>query len=165
MTGTELLQRLEEYAKQRRLKLGQGLGAGVHGIVFAAQSQSSVGRVALKAHRNEADYRRERDAYLRLRERQVVAIRGCNVPERLGYDDSLFVIEMTVVVRAFVLDFGGAFLDDAPEFPDEVLADWRSEKMEQFGPRWPEVQSILAGLQSYGIYLLDVNPGNISFAE
>jgi len=124
-----------------------------------------VGKVALKAHRNEADYGRERDVYLRLSQRQITEIRGCRVPELLEYDDNLLVIEMTIVTRPFVLDFGGAYLDRAPEFPKEVLADWRSEKAEQFGARWPEVQSILAGLEAYGIFLLDVNPGNISFGE
>jgi hypothetical protein len=57
------------------------------------------------------------------------------------------------------------YLDYAPEFSDEVLADWRADKVEQFGDRWPEVQAILRELESFGIYMEDVSPGNIAFEE
>ena len=42
-----------------------------------------------------------------------------------------------------------------------------TRKREQFGAqRWEHVQLVLAALRGrYGIYLLDVNPGNITFAE
>ena len=79
----------------------------------------------------------------------------------LCYDDHLLIIEMTIVRRPFVLDFGGAFLDKAPDF-SEVMADWRAEKFEQFGDRWPAAESILRQLERYGIYVIDVNPNNIS---
>jgi hypothetical protein len=69
------------------------------------------------------------------------------------------IIEMTIVQRPFVLDFGGAYLDQAPEFSEEVIADWQAQKIEQFGERWPEVQAILAVLGSYGIFVQDVHPG------
>jgi hypothetical protein len=46
-----------------------------------------------------------------------------------------------------------------------VLADWETEKKEQFGSRWPDVQAILGELEQYGIYVADVNPGNISFGD
>ena len=94
----------------------------------------------------------------------VTDIRGCAVPDLIAYEDALWVLEMTVVSRSFVLDFAGAFLDQAPDFPEEVLAEWHAEKIEQFGDRWPEVQAILGVLRSYGIHMIDVNPGNISFA-
>jgi hypothetical protein len=51
------------------------------------------------------------------------------------------------------------------EFSEDVLAEWEREKREQFGARWPEVRAIINELQGYGIFLIDVNPGNISFAE
>jgi hypothetical protein len=69
---------------------------------------------------------------------------------------------MTVVSRPFVLDFAGAFLDRAPDYSEEVLADWAAEKQEQFGPRWPEVQAILRWLEGYGVYMRDVHPGNVA---
>jgi hypothetical protein len=72
---------------------------------------------------------------------------------------------MTLVARPFVLDFAGAFLDKAPDFSEEVLADWRAEKQEQFGRSWPEVQAILRTLAGYGVFMIDVNPGNISWGD
>jgi hypothetical protein len=72
---------------------------------------------------------------------------------------------MSVVTRPFVLDFAGAYLDHAPDFSDEVLAEWRAEKQEQFGPRWAEVQAILRDLEGYGVFMVDVNPGNVAFAD
>jgi hypothetical protein len=72
---------------------------------------------------------------------------------------------MTMVQQPFVLDFAGAYLDQAPTFSDEVMADWRAEKQDQFGARWRDVQGILAVLEGYGIYMIDVNLGNISFGD
>jgi hypothetical protein len=95
----------------------------------------------------------------------VTTIRGCRVPQMLGYDDNLWVLEITIVTRPFVLDFGGAYLDRPPDFSDDVWADWHAEKQEQFGTRWAEVQAILRFLEGYGVFMEDVNPGNISFGD
>ena len=165
MSMLELHQRAAEYARQHGLTVGRELGAGVHGSVFAAAGQSGTGRTAIKAHQREQFYVRERDVYLRLQERGITLVRGGNVPELLGHDDRLWVIEMTIVARPFVLDFAGAYLDQAPEFSEEVMADWRAEKAEQFEGRWPEVQAILASFRSLGVIIQDVNPGNISFSD
>ena len=105
------------------------------------------------------------NVYLRLKEHGVETVGRCDVPRILRYDDELWVIEMTVVSRPFVLDFAGAYLDRSPEFSDEVLADWLVEKQEQFGSHWAEVQSILGSLQSYGVFMINVNPGNVSFGD
>jgi hypothetical protein len=56
-------------------------------------------------------------------------------------------------------------LDQPPDFSEEVLQQWEDEKMEIFGGNWPEVTRVLAALQTFGIYLSDVNPGNISFLQ
>lgn len=110
----ELVRRAREYTKRNGLVLGDELGFGVHGIVFATESQPKEGetplRSAIKAHEREPDYLRERDIYLRLRDRGIRAIHACQVPKLLRYDDELRVIEMTVVGRPFLLDFAGAFL-------------------------------------------------------
>jgi len=164
-TKEELLHRAALYAQRHGLTLGEQLGFGVHGIVFVVESQTKPGASAIKAHEREAAYCRERDVYLRLQDRSVTAIRGCHVPQLLGYDDDLWVIEMDVVKRPFVLDFAGAYLDTPPDYPDEVLAEWRSEKEEQFGQRWAEVEMVLASLERYGIYLADVTPSNIAFSR
>ncbi len=166
----DLLRRAREYASRQRLTLGDELGSGVHGIVFTIESQPegaepSAARSAIKVHERQRYYLQERDVYLRLKARGVDTIRGCRVPRLLGYDDSLWVLEMSIVTRPFVLDFAGAYLDRPPDFSDDVLADWRAEKQEQFGPRWPEVQAILRDLEAFGVFMADVNPGNISFEQ
>ncbi len=165
----ELMNRAREYSQRHSLVLGEHLGSGVHGIVFAAESQHEKGppvlRSAIKVHEHQPDFRRERDVYLRLKAHSIARIRDCNVPQLLRYDDDLLILEMTVVTRPFVLDFAGAFLDKSPDFSDEVLSDWHTEKREQFGKRWPEVQAILGALSAYGIFMIDANPGNISFGD
>jgi len=165
MRRIDLVRRAQEYAHRKGLVIGRELGSGVHGIVFSVQYQTEEGRSALKVHERGPDCARERDVYLRLKEHGVTEIRGCNVPEMVAFDDELWVIEMTVVSRPFVLDFAGAFLDQAPEFSEEVLADWRAEKQEQFGPRWAEVEAILRFLEGCGVFVVDVNPGNVSFGD
>jgi hypothetical protein len=144
-TQGDLLRRAREYTERHDLVLGDQLGRGVHGIVFAAESQPKKGenaiQSAIKVHQHEPDYCRERDVYLRLQENGLAAIGECHVPELLRHDDELWVIEMTVVTRPFVLDFAGAFLDKPPDFPEEVIAEWRLEKTDQFGARWPEAEN------------------------
>jgi hypothetical protein len=165
----ELLGRARDYAQRNSLVLGERLGFGIHGIVFEAKRQPEAakrnGRSAVKVHRFADGYHRERDVYLRLRELGVSSIRGCHVPQLLQHDDELLVIEMSMVSRPFLLDFGAAYLDTPLDFSEEVMTDWREQKREEFGPRWPEVQAILAALEMYGIFMEDVNPGNISFGD
>jgi hypothetical protein len=162
----ELVRRAREYAQHHALSLGEELGFGVHGIVLSAESQiktrGSSLHSAVKVHEREACYLRERDIYLRLKERGIKEIRGCTVPKLIGYDDNLWIIEMSLVARPYVLDFAGAYLDWSPDFSEEVMADWRADKQEQFGKQWSEVLAILACLESYGIYIEDVSPSNIS---
>jgi hypothetical protein len=164
-----LLQRAQDFVQRHGLTLGGELGRGVHGIVFATKRQPKKDRSevhsAIKVHEHEADYRRERDVYLRLQAHGVKTIHGCHVPQLLRYDDQVWIIEMTVVSRPFVLDFAGAFLDKAPDFSEEVIADWRVEKLEQFGDRWSEVERILGELESHGIHLIDVSPSNVAFKD
>jgi hypothetical protein len=165
MERADLLLRATTYANRRGLVIGEELGSGVHGTVLRAKNQTNEIQVALKVFMQEAWYVRERDVYERLRARNVTQIRKCTVPEMLGHDPELYVIEMTIVTRPFVLDFAGAYLDRPPEFSEEVLADWHAEKLEQFGARWREAQAVLRELETYGIFMIDVNPGNIGFVD
>jgi hypothetical protein len=163
MDRTQLLLHVQRYAESKGITVGKPLGAGVHGSVFSALYQTEAAGTAIKGFVDHIPYLRERDAYHRLQKIALTQIRGCNIPQLIGFDDALLVIEMTVVARPFVLDFAGAYLDHAPDFSDEVMADWRAEKQEQFAERWRDVQGVLAALAGHGIHMLDVNPGNISF--
>ncbi len=165
MSRPELVRRAKEYSDRKGVLLGEQLGFGVHGIVFTIKNQTETGRNAIKVHEREADYCRERDVYLRLAEHGVKEVCGCAVPELIECDDDLWIIEMTVVQRPFILDFAGAFLDQAPTFSEEVMAEWHAEKAEQFGGRWAEVQVILRFLENLGIFLVDVNSNNVSWGQ
>jgi hypothetical protein len=165
MTKSELLDRAQKYARRNALVIGEQLGFGIHGIVFVTESHQQAGRSAIKVHERQEAYQRERDVYLRLQESGVKQVRGCHVPQLLRHDDDLWVIEMSVVTRPYVLDFAGAYLDRRPEYPEEALADWRAEKAEQFGRHWPEVERVISSLERYGIFLADVSPSNVALTE
>ena len=115
----------EVYAEQQQIEIGRKLGFGWDGTVFATSRQS-----AIKMFKHERLYQRERDVYLRLDEQRVVRILGFEVPQLIDFDDDLWVVEMTIVSPPFVLDFAGAYLDQKPDFPPEVMADWAAEKEE-----------------------------------
>jgi hypothetical protein len=160
----ELLRRAGEYAAANALLLGNELGRGVRGIDFVAKTHGGTARSAVKIHGRQEAYCRERNVYLRLRERGVQRIRGCEVPQLVRYDDERWVIEMTIVSPPFLLDFAAAYLDQPLPFSDEVMAEWHEQKREQFGKRWPEVEAILRELESHGIYQ-DVSPRNITLGH
>ena len=155
----------QRYALRRNIKLGERLGFGIHGIVFAAQDKTKPGFFAVKFHREERPFERECGVYRRLREEQITRILGFNVPQLLGIDEQFQAIEMTIVRPPFLLDFADALLDESPDFSEDVLRQWEEDKAEIFGERWPQVTRTLAALQTFGVYLLDINPGNISFPE
>lgn len=159
-----------EYCQSRQQELLPDiLGFGVHGNVFVCQYHSQMSKRiatnAIKVHDQRVSYVRERDVYLRLKDLEIESIQGHAVPQLIDYDDELLVIEMSIVTRPFVLDFGGAYLDHAPEFDPEVLEQWEQDKEEQFEKNWPKAASILSKLREYGIFVMDVNPGNIGFRQ
>jgi hypothetical protein len=155
----------QRYALRRNIKLGERLGFGVHGTVFAAEANTKPGFFAVKFHREKRPFELECRVYQRLREEQIKRILGFNVPQLLSIDEEFRAIEMTIVRAPFLLDFADARLDEAPDFSDDVLQQWEEDKAEIFGKRWPEVSRILAALQAFDVYLLDINPRNISFPE
>src|SRR6266404_3894861 len=155
----------QRYALKRNIKLSERLGFGVHGTVIAAQDKTKPGFFAVKFHREERPLERECSVYQRLREEQATRILGFNVPQLLSIDEEFRAIEMTIVRSPFLLDFADALLDEAPDFSEDVLRQWEEDKAENFGERWPEVTRVLAALQALDVYLLDINPRNISFPE
>src|SRR6266568_7761722 len=152
------------FGDRHQLELAETLGSGKDGIVLVAKRKAQPARVAIKALRWPEAYEREKRVYARLRDAVVTAILGFNVPQLVGSDDDMRVLEMTIVERPFVLDFAGAYLDARPEFPADVWADWEADLRERFDTRWPDVRRILDAFEELGIYLLDVSPSNIAFA-
>jgi hypothetical protein len=158
-----ILKNARTYASRHQLELAERLGFGVHGIIFVAENKSKSGKTAVKAHREFAPYTRERAVYERLQQAGVAELVGFNVPQLVAADDSLRVIEMSIVTRPFVLDFAGAYLDAPPVFPEDVWVEWEAGKREQFENRWPAVEAVLAALKELNIYMVDVSPSNIGF--
>lgn len=159
MNSQAVKERVAKFVERNHSLVERELGFGYDGIVLSTSCQS-----AIKGFRYEKLYQRERDIYFRLQDESIDDIRGFQIPKLLRYDDELWVIEMSVVTPPFVLDFAGAYLDQRPDYPQDVMDEWRAEKAEQFGNRWPEVQAIMRAFASLGIYLADVKPGNIEFA-
>lgn len=158
---SELKARAQRFAEDQSIHIIGQLGYGYDWTVFATSRQS-----AIKSLRFERLFQRERDVYLRLQENTVVEIHGFSVPQLIGFSDELRVIEMGIVTPPFVLDFAGAYLDVAPDYPNEVMEQWQADKLEQFGAaRWDIVQTVMAEFGAMGIYLADVKPGNIMFAD
>jgi hypothetical protein len=154
----EVLSRAWSFGEKHECRCEEELGFGYDGIVLSTDRQS-----AIKVLRFKELYERERDVYSRLRDVQISSVRGFNVPRLILADDQLYVVEMTIVSPPFVLDFAGAYLDQSPDFPSDVIEAWRAEKVEQFGDRWPEVLQVIASFRRWGIHLADVKPGNIEF--
>ncbi len=148
------------YARRRRMILADRLGHGIDGAVFVTDRMTAV-----KAHERHHTYFTECEVYRRLAEWNVETVCGHRVPKMIDCDDELWVLEMDVVRPPFLLDFAKATIDFPPDFTDEVMQEWHARCAEMFGERWPAVRTIMSELEErYGIYLLDVNPGNIKFA-
>ncbi len=157
------IKNVQTYAARHQLQLAARLGFGIHGIIFAAEDKRAGGQTAVKVHREEKPFQRERGVYERLREIGVTKILGFNVPQLIRVDDQLRVIEMSIVTRPFVLDFAGAYLDAPPDFPGTIWDEWEAGKREQFDAGWPTVQAVLAALEDWRIYMVDVSPSNVAF--
>ncbi len=153
-------QRLQSFSKGdcRRLGFGQ------QGSVF----ETSYGTAA-KVFSGVEAYRRELGVYLRLTEHRVTSIQGHAVPQLLRFSDALGIIEMSIVSRPFVLDFGKSRIDtswehefrDDPHVIEERWAHWESQFESE---QWPTVLAIYDELgRKHGVWLEDLHPGNIGF--
>lgn len=155
------IRRAADYAKRLDCRLVAKLGFGVDGIVLQTDRQS-----AIKIFEHRTQYYVEHDVYLRLQEGGVTQIQGHNVPQFIGSDDELQILEISIVTPPYILDFAKAELDFPTEFPAEVMQERLEYWASLFEGRWPKVQAIMQELESrYGIFLLDPHPRNIAFAD
>lgn len=154
----QLLAVAVNYAANRGVSLLRFLGDGNDGAVWESNQQT-----AIKAIERRDSYFRERDAYLRLQDLEIVDLQGFAVPWLIGFDDTKQIVEMTVVFPPCILDFAKAYVDFPPDFSDEVLRDWQEETADLFEADWEKVASLLIELQSLGIFYFDAKPGNIRF--
>ncbi len=149
-----------QYSKQQSITIEKTLAYGNDGKVWSTTRNS-----AIKALYRQAGYKREIAAYRRLDQVGVTNLEGFSLPQLIGFDDSLLVIEMTIVFPPCILDFAKSYVDHPPDFSQEVLDDWQAETESLFGTKWGVVLSILGWLRSYGIYYFDAKPTNIRFSN
>ncbi|QEG25232.1 hypothetical protein [Mariniblastus fucicola] len=155
---------VNQFLKSRNHELISHLGTGTQGTVYLVNNPSRLSPHAVKFHNRKIAYERELAVFLRLKDLEINDVRGHSIPDLIGYDDELLAIEMTIVSPPFCLDFGGAYLDRPPDYTPEVWRDWEEMKSMAFEENWPAVKKILSTFEAFGIYIADVNPGNIKFS-
>jgi hypothetical protein len=162
MTDLSPEERAVRYAELSGIELNLKipLGDGTDGKVWESNRKT-----AIKAFERERGYWLETGSYERLMEFDVSDIDGLTVPQLIGKNDELLVIEITIVSPPFILDFAKVRIDRPPDFSPEVLRDWDVKGSEEFGARWEQVKDLLRTLEGYGIYYLDPRPGNITFDD
>lgn len=138
------------------------LGFGTDGSVWRTSRRTAVKGLYL-----EQTFSREVTAYQRLAECGLNTLHGLAIPELLGNESDLLVIEMTILRPPFLLDFGKAYVDRPPPYwnDEQLMANAYREWEELLDERWQEVAALLGALQSLGIYYVDPRPGNIVFRD
>jgi len=159
-----LLARAQTYAQSRGILLQEEprIGHGSDGSVWKTSRNSAVKAVA-----NLPNYANELECYRRLRDAAVNHLHGFDIPVLEGFDDTLLIIEMTIVQPPYLLDFGKVYLDAPPPYWDDrkLRANAYQEWRERFDSRWEDVACVLGILEKYGIYYVDPRPGNIDVGE
>lgn len=122
-------------------------------------------KTAVKVFERNTNYTLERDCYQRFAANGTTSILGFNVPQLVYYSDDLMIVEMTIVRAPYILDFGKVRLDSPPDYSQQTWSDWMDQNRELWEGRWPKVLSLLSALKEFGIYYVDPNPGNITFAN
>jgi len=159
MTASDLEENARAYAQLLGLQVdfGTPLGYGNDGTVW-----QTMQRTAVKAIERESKYRTELACYQRFAEDGVEQIDGFAVPELVGHNDELLVIEMTIVTPPYIIDFAKVWLDKPPDYPEDSAADRLRQAEEDFGADWGAVAGLLWTLKTrFGIHYVDPNPGNI----
>jgi hypothetical protein len=161
LSTKELYDQLLLYCKENSLELSSRLGKGIQGLVF-----STLQKTALKVHCRKEAYEREKNAYLRLREKDIQKIRNLAIPKFVSSNDKLLIIEMSIVSPPYLLDFGSAYLDYPPEhlLEENYLSSPDSDEESQ--ERKYIIQMILSDLEyQAGIFFSDTHKWNIALEE
>ena len=151
-----------EYARLSgiSLDLKTPLGHGTDGSVWRTSRDS-----AIKALNRKKLYDTELECYQRFKASAITKIRNCSVPRLLGNNDSLMVIELTIVTPPFILDFAKSYIDQRSDYPEDSFNQWERDGIELFGSDWKEVRIIIAALERHGIYYYDAKPQNIQLSS
>lgn len=156
----DVRRRLEQFCASRNRELDQHDPDwwGWEAFLWLTDAESVI-----KVHRNRMEFTNELIVYQKLAEKPRKQIQGFQIPKLIDYDESLWVLELSIVTPPYVLDFGRASLGSPPAGFDPESEDWISEKRRLYGNRWPEVARLLDALRLMGIHFTDVHKGNICF--
>jgi hypothetical protein len=156
--------RIATYETNRNCRLCAFLGPGPGQDGFVMRSDRPT---AVKFFDRYDRFCRELEVYQILDAKGIRWIAGHNVPRLVGADESLRVIEMSIVDRPFVLDFAGAKApEEIPDFEEHVIEEHLAHMRELFGDRWADALHVAEMFrQATGFTLLDIHPGNIAFED
>ena len=106
---------------------------------------------AIKAFYYSAPFLNELEVYRYLKRWNITEVTGFHIPELVGSDEGLRIIEMSVVMPPFILDFVEAQIDQPIERDDDAV----SGLAELFESDWDRVKFAIWKLEEHGIYLTD----------
>lgn len=148
----ELLKRAKRYAHRNGTKIISTVefGHGMEGSVWISRRDS-----AIKITRNQKNYADELEAYQRLQAGGVRQLCGFAVPWLLGCDDELQAIEMEIVQKPYLLDFGKVYFDGEQlraYDPGDLQLDRNRSKSFYHAADWSRVAMVLYALETqFGI--------------
>ena len=152
------------YANSRGIKvfLKRRLGYGNDGQIWITDRSSAV-----KVHYRESCYVSERKCYQIFKKSNITQIKGLSVPTLIDFDDDLMTIEMGIVRRPYLLDFGKAYVDHPPSYyyDAQMKRNFYDKCAEDFPNNIKKLRVLLACLEGMGIYYVDPTPANIDFGN
>ncbi len=98
-------------ARNYSVDFGNQLGVGQEGFVWKTDYDS-----AIKVFDRIGNFEREIQCYRILSEHKVTEVEGFNIPQLVGEDADLRVIELTIVAAPYILDFGKAWVHRRPDY-------------------------------------------------
>lgn len=162
MNETELQLSAAKYCKLTGSSLipNPALGHGTDGSVWRTSNKTAV-----KAFYRAKNFQDELECYQRLKIAEITQIRELAVPTLEGSSCDLLVIEMSIVQRPYLLDFGKVYIDRPPPYRNDsqLMQNWHAEMRELFEEKVSDVFIVLYRLEKLGIYYVDPKPANIRF--
>lgn len=162
----QLLERAQKYADANGTRIVRivEFGHGMDGSVWVSDRDS-----AIKAIRNQKNFADELESYRRLKLSATRELCGFAVPWLIGFDDHLQVVEMSIVQKPYLLDFGKVYFDgdEHRAFDERELANDRAAARTRYtSAEWSRVAILLHTLEAkYGIYYVDARPVNIDCGQ
>jgi hypothetical protein len=156
--------RVAEYERRHHCRLLGKLGPGPGQDGFVLYSDRGT---AVKFFDRADRFHRELEVYQVIDAKGIETVAGHAVPKLVDSDDALGVLEISIVVRPFLLDFAGAKLPhEVPEFEEHVMEEYYEHLRELFDDHWTDAMHVAEMFRrATGFTLMDIHPGNIAFDD